>query len=936
MANIKQYTDNIRKAIYGKEVRESLATGIEVINTEVEKNTTHVDKTVKDIEKFKNDINLAESQRVSAENKRISDEKIRVINEETRKEEFKKIVDENSTWDKKLSNLYNTNNSSLTDLNKSFKSKYNNLEKEYAKEITNVKDIQGQPGASYKVNSLGVHPSSNGFITDVVLKGNTLINLACRETLEVGTTKTSIYANFNNKAIRFNKVTIANKSNKTVTYGIYDFSSTNWKRNIEVSSKEIRSITLSNDEYIGNIVGGYSDGFENTESSKTEFKKAMMFFEGDVTNYNFEYFEGMKSVGDDGNKVGYMKLLTRKEDGNLFDKTQIISGKIVSGANNSTMGIFIDPDQNIDKWNVTNYIPIFSNEIFIGGLTNSIVSGNNINYGAFYDENKNTISVLSYNILNDNFKISVPQNAKYFAISVKQEDLDNLYICNNPSKSTNHKSEKNQLLFLRATSEWDSILARGINDDLCDLIEGRGSSEDKYIKKCEPFKYRGTEEWIDVTGNVAEYKRFKLVLDNKAIGLTNIKCNLFPTKESVWTDAGTEEGICGSTKNGSIYIRIKASRLSTSDKNGFKKWLSENNLEGVFELHRYESYKCIGIKARSWDKNTLINIESGPIKPDIECYMPHSVLSSLKGISDKLECVDENVIKLLIEVANKANKEHDHDDKYLKSNLGMVSNFNDCKESGMWRVNGESIPNAPYSGAISGTLEVLNAKVNGEFMQRFTSTAGEVFFRYYRIENSTWSTWTNYSSQPFQPFRGHATDFNLCTKPGRYTISAKDTLPNAPYSGGVWGYLDVIRINESEIIQKFTVSGPGSVYTRIYNFEHKWFNWVKTPTVEDFECKNGQSGGYQKLPNGIIIQWGSTVIPFDGYRAHGYLYYPIAFKEYAHCCGNVASNDYGGFCETSGTVVGDTLSRAYAEALDVGNGNRQGQNVRFQWIAIGK
>src|SRR5690625_635207 len=39
MANIKKYTDKIRKSIYGKEVRGSLADGIEAINDEVEDNT---------------------------------------------------------------------------------------------------------------------------------------------------------------------------------------------------------------------------------------------------------------------------------------------------------------------------------------------------------------------------------------------------------------------------------------------------------------------------------------------------------------------------------------------------------------------------------------------------------------------------------------------------------------------------------------------------------------------------------------------------------------------------------------------------------------------------------------------------------------------------------------------------------------------------------
>ncbi|CEO27353.1 gp53-like domain-containing protein [Paraclostridium sordellii] len=140
MTDIKKYTNNIRTAIYGKEVRESLATGIEVINTEVEENTKHVNETIADIKKFKNDINLAEQQRVSAENKRISDENTRVSNEEHRKETFGQIVDENSTWDSKLSNLYNNNNSELNDLKNSFKSKYDNLEAEYANDIHDIKD----------------------------------------------------------------------------------------------------------------------------------------------------------------------------------------------------------------------------------------------------------------------------------------------------------------------------------------------------------------------------------------------------------------------------------------------------------------------------------------------------------------------------------------------------------------------------------------------------------------------------------------------------------------------------------------------------------------------------------------------------------------------------------------------------------------------------
>lgn len=185
-------------------------------------------------------------------------------------------------------------------------------------------------------------------------------------------------------------------------------------------------------------------------------------------------------------------------------------------------------------------------------------------------------------------------------------------------------------------------------------------------------------------------------------------------------------------------------------------------------------------------------------------------------------------------------------------------------------------------------------------------------------------------------YKGNVTDFNNCTIVGRYYVFKEGgSIPNAPVEGNLYGVLTVTKPNDTEIMQVLHCPN-GVIYTRLKNFEGRWWDWKKTPTVEDFESNNGKSYGFQKLPNGIIIQWGSTVIPFDGHRAHGYLYYPVAFKEECHCCGNVATNDYGGFCEATGTVVGDSLVRGYAEALDIGNVDRRGHNVRFQWIVIGK
>lgn len=183
--------------------------------------------------------------------------------------------------------------------------------------------------------------------------------------------------------------------------------------------------------------------------------------------------------------------------------------------------------------------------------------------------------------------------------------------------------------------------------------------------------------------------------------------------------------------------------------------------------------------------------------------------------------------------------------------------------------------------------------------------------------------------------KGDIFNFNETIEPGRYSVGSETTLPGAPFPNGIYGSLIVLPRRGNEKQQIF-LTIDGRIFSRFLNYQGSWSNWNGLPVLNDFEGANGQTNGYQKFPNGIIIQWGSTVIKFDGYRAKGYLYYPIAFKEYVHCTGNVASNNYGGYCETTGSVVGDNLTRGYAEALDFESKNENGKDVRIQWIAIGR
>ena len=91
MADIKRYTDKIRHAIYGREVRGSLADGIEAINSDVIKNKTDVDNGINEIRNFENRINQAENTRVSNENTRKAAENERISNETNRANAFNQL-----------------------------------------------------------------------------------------------------------------------------------------------------------------------------------------------------------------------------------------------------------------------------------------------------------------------------------------------------------------------------------------------------------------------------------------------------------------------------------------------------------------------------------------------------------------------------------------------------------------------------------------------------------------------------------------------------------------------------------------------------------------------------------------------------------------------------------------------------------------------------
>lgn len=102
MANIADKVQQIREAVYGREVRESIASGIEAINSEVVSTTERQNK-----------IDEQEQSRINAEAERQSQESIRQSNESKRQKTFEiNEGDRQSTFDvneSKRQNVFESN-----------------------------------------------------------------------------------------------------------------------------------------------------------------------------------------------------------------------------------------------------------------------------------------------------------------------------------------------------------------------------------------------------------------------------------------------------------------------------------------------------------------------------------------------------------------------------------------------------------------------------------------------------------------------------------------------------------------------------------------------------------------------------------------------------------------------------------------------------------
>lgn len=381
-----------------------------------------------------------------------------------------------------------------------------------------------------------------------------------------------------------------------------------------------------------------------------KFSKKIMILEGDHTqNPPSGYIEGITSVGN-GNEI---EVLSRKEDGNLFDD------EIEFGGFKTDTGELISSNTQVRS---KNFIPIEPNNYYYMDAP----SGYNLNPAKvilFYDNNKNFISYV-------NEKGLSPLKAKYCKFRTRKDDstvitndeLKNIWVMFNKGVNakpyTKHKQDKKPILFKDVDGQWKPVTElRGIDIYKCDTIEEHSDGKHYLHVRTEKKVFDGINNLFNNTMNETETnKRVGFVdvnVSNKKINENSI--TLICDKESVNTflnranigfytvcnDLTSQNGIWWTTNK---FTSTNKNDLLTEANNSLK----TNPITIIYPLAQEKVYEVNPLDLESFDNETLWLILSGVISPPASFKITSSLPNFVKNVDTRVKRMENDFYKYTV------------------------------------------------------------------------------------------------------------------------------------------------------------------------------------------------------------------------------------------------------------------------------------------------
>ena len=443
----------------------------------------------------------------------------------------------------------------------------------------------------------------NGF-TDIELSGNSLVNLCPVRTIshtKIDDVQLYSFKEFHCPLVKVNTtytvfVNITKNPNSVSGMTLFTFIhngglASDEKRFTNQTGYQVFTLTTKNMEVpkgikfrFANSHGGDLGTYECTD---------LVILEGDWTNKPIpQYFEGMKSVGQDDVNGHKIEILSTTK--NLFNGWQ--QGGIAEDGSLLTSANEVRSD----------FIRVKSN-------TQYICSNNGVKRAThyiFYDKNKQLIS--SSPRTNPTEKFITPSNCGYVRLT-GGSDLRDKFQLEIGDVITSYSSVNGLNKKEISLNEPLRNLPNGVKDTI-EKING----EWKIVRRCVQIVLNGTEGWnhehpsqedgvntaLFASGKLLDAKDFPQLCDRFIAKNSNLMLNSHPDSEGVG---------CWSAKN-NVNIRINKNRLSTVDVDGFKAWLSQNPTKVLFELKTPIIEDVSPVTLQCWKNGTIFIDEVLPVE----------------------------------------------------------------------------------------------------------------------------------------------------------------------------------------------------------------------------------------------------------------------------------------------------------------------------------
>ena len=461
-------------------------------------------------------------------------------------------------------------------------------------------------------NGIKEFSCKDGYVDNVVIEGETLVNLALQNTTNMINDRNRVECENVMGATEF---TVINNSNLIIKVDI--FKNGVYTRYTEHQPKTVEFVELNEGEVLGLFSFIHTE--ESNENTLNEFKTGFVILEGDHTDKPISYFEGLKSVGQ-GDKIEVLTI-----NGSKYD---LSGATYATGFFNSAGELDIHDKHKV----IEQYLEVEEGKTYV--LENIAQAT------CYYDVNKNLVH---YNIdtliCNSPYPqhiqdvhhvfcsvVKIPKGVKYIRVSTGINSVGKINIYKDG------KCDHKQI----------STTLRSLPNGVRDTIEKRGN---KYVKvqRCGEITFNGSEVgWGDT---ISQYNSDTVIgfVIRDAIRTKCLFSDKFSYKIQTSVNNPNFEYITCEPNMVSnwLVIGILRSKLSSQNVEGFKTWLKSNPITVVYELETPIITELPNFNPQTYEGDTTLLLNTGVIQGECEFEVTNSMGSEIEVLKDKVSSLDD-------------------------------------------------------------------------------------------------------------------------------------------------------------------------------------------------------------------------------------------------------------------------------------------------------